>query len=68
MAREYEEYRDVLADLKASFGDKGWIKVSELARYDGSDARTVRRRYSIPPGIDGIDRAVLARRKCMLAH
>lgn len=68
MAKEYEEYRDVLADLREAFGDKAWIKVSELARYDGSDPSTIHKRYNIPKGVDGIDRAVLARRKCALAH
>ena len=68
MAREYDEYRFVLADLKERFEDRSFIGCSELAKAEGCDVRTVKRRYGIPYGQRGIDRAVLARRKCELAH
>ena len=68
MGREYSEYRDVLADIIAHFGDKAWITVDELSKYDGSCAKTIKKRYQIPKGINGINRNVLARRICQLAH
>ena len=68
MAREFEEYRDVLSDLIESFGDKAWITAAELARYDQCCVRTVKKRYGIPNGVDGINRNVLTRRNCRLAH
>lgn len=67
MAREYEEFRFVLADLKETFPNT-WITLGELAAAEGKDPRTIRKRYGIPAGVNGIDRAVLARRKCQLAH
>lgn len=67
MSAEYDEYRYVLEDLKAAFGDRAWIKLGELAAYEGCDPRTTRARYGIPKGAGGIDRSVLARRKCRLA-
>lgn len=63
---EFDEYRYVLAELKEAFGDRAWIKTAELARYEGCDKRTVKARYGIPKGVEGIDRTILARRKCML--
>ena len=68
MAREYPEYRDVLADLIAYFGQGAWIRVKDLAEYDHSDPRSVRKRYGIPKGTDGINRNVLASRICQLSH
>ena len=68
MAREFSEYRDVLADLIETFGDKAWITNAELARYEQCDVRTIKKRYGIPDGVNGINRNVLARRICQLAH
>lgn len=64
---EYAEYRFVYQSLHEHFG-KGWITVKELAAYDGCDPRTAKSRYSIGNGAKGIDIAVLAKRKCALAH
>ena len=64
---EYAEYRLVYQSLKEHFG-KGWLSVIEIAEYDGCDPRTAKKRYSIPKGAKGIDIAVLAKRKCALAH
>lgn len=68
MSREFDEYRFVIADLKETFGERAWITSAELARHEGCDVRTVNKRYGIPKGVNGIDRNVLARRKCLLAH
>ena len=68
MAKEYAEYRDVLADLIKTFGDKAWITIEDLKQYDNSCTRTLKKRYGIPKGINGINRSVLARRICQLAH
>lgn len=68
MAREYDEYRTVLAALIEQFGQGAWIKVADIARYDGSDPRAVKKRYNIPDGVNGININVLARRICQLAH
>lgn len=68
MANEFDEYRWVLRDLNEAFGGRAWITTAELARYEGSDKRTIKKRYGIPNGVNGIDRSVLARRKCRLAH
>ena len=62
------EYRDVLADIIEHFGDKAWLTVDELAKYDGSCAKTIKKRYQIPKGVNGINRNVLARRICLLAR
>lgn len=67
MAREYLEYRDVLADLKETYNDMTFIPCKLLAEKEGCDVRTVKSRYGIPSGQRGIDRAVLARRKCQIA-
>lgn len=67
--REYPEYRFVLEQLNARFGGKGWITLEEIADYDGCCVRTARSRYSIlDKSVKGIDVAVLAHRKCELAH
>lgn len=68
MSRERDDYRVVVEDLKQTFGEKAWITSAELARYEGCDARTVNRRYGIPKGVNGIDRNILARRKCQMAN
>ena len=67
MAREFDEYRLVLESLSESFGNRAWITSAELARYEGCDVRTVNKRYGIPKGANGIDRSILARRKCLMA-
>ena len=67
MAREYDEFRYVLASIKEDFPNT-WVDLGELAKAEGKDPRTIRKRYGIPKGQNGIDRAVLARRKCQLAH
>lgn len=68
MAKEYAEYRDVMQELIEIFGQKTFITSAELARAEGCDPRTVNKRYGIPKEAKGIDRAVLARRKCQMAH
>lgn len=68
MAREYAEYRTVIAYLREIYGDKCWITCAELSKHDGPDVRTIKKLYRIPPGVNGIDIAVLAHRKCELAH
>lgn len=67
MGREYDEFRYVLTSLSEIFPNT-WVTIGELAKAEGKDPRTIRRRYGIPAGQQGIDRAVLARRKCRMAH
>lgn len=68
MSRENENYRDVLEDLKKVFGDdRTFISSVDLARAEGCCVRTVNRRYGIPAGAGGIDRVILAKRKCQMA-
>lgn len=68
MPREYPEYRDVLAALLEAFPGGAMIRISELARYDGIDPRTVRKIYGLPDGTPFIDVHVLARKKCQIAN
>lgn len=67
MSRELPEYRDVVEELIETFGPKIYITFAELGKAEGCDPRTCAKRYGVDPGQKGIDRAVLARRKCMLA-
>ena len=60
---EIDGYREVLADITACLGDKAWLSLTDVAKYDGCDVRTVRRRYGIQG--TGINRALLARKICM---
>lgn len=66
--KEYPEYRLVLENLRHEFGNRNFITVSELARFDGCCARTVVKRYGIKKEAGGIDIAILAHRKCELAN
>ncbi len=47
MSRENENYRDVLENLKATFGEKTFITTGEIAAADGCCPRTARNRYRI---------------------
>ena len=68
MSREHEHYRDVLEELCEVFGaDRTFISSVELAKAEGCCVRTVNSRYGIPSGAGGIDRAILAKRKCQMA-
>lgn len=68
MPREYPEYRDVLSGLLEAFPGGAMIRISELARYDGLNPRTVRKIYGLQDGTQFIDIHVLARKKCQLAN
>lgn len=61
---ESEYFRDVLTDIVNVCGDKGWLTVADICKYDHSDPRTVRKRYGIPPTESGMNRAVFARKIC----
>lgn len=61
---ESEYYRDVLCDIISVCGDKAWLTMKDIAKYDHADVRTVRARYDIPANESGINRAVLARKIC----
>lgn len=69
MGREFDdEYRCVLAGLRETYGyGTDWIKCSQLAKREGN-VDTVKKRYGIPQGVNGIDIYILARRKCHLAR
>ena len=65
MAREYPEERNTVERLWQMFG-KDWITTGEVAKFDGCDPKTVRRRYNIKNG--GISISSLAHLKCQLAR
>lgn len=65
---EFPEYRMIFADLTERFGQGAWLTVKQIAEYDGSDPRTVRKRYRIPRNTHGLNKAQLARRICELAR
>ena len=65
---ELPGYREVYADLTARFGQGAWITLNQVAEYDHSDPRTVRKRYGIQKGARGINKASLARKICELAR
>ena len=65
--RTQHEYYDVMEELIQIFGNKTFITFAELGRAEGCDPRTAAKRYGAPPGAKGIDRAILARRKCDMA-
>lgn len=65
---EPKGYRDVMADLIAAFGQGAWITLAQMAEYDHCDVRTVRKRYGIPKGVKGMNRAILARKICELGN
>ena len=44
------------------------MTVKEISEYDGCDPRTVRKRYGIQKGVNGLDIAILAKKKCELAR
>lgn len=65
---EYNDYRDVLRDLSETFGkDRIWISAKELAESEGVCVRTIKSRYQIPTGVNGISKTILAKRMCELA-
>ena len=66
--KEYDEFRFVLEDLKETYGDNPMIRCIDICRAEHTTIKTVKSRYGIPKGARAIDRAVLARRKCQLAH
>ena len=65
MAKEYPEERNTTERLWAMY-QKDWITTSEVARFDGCDPKTARRRYGIKNG--GISISSLAHLKCQLAR
>lgn len=67
MMAEHKAYRLVLENLYQHFGH-GFITVAEIAKYEGCDPRTVRKRYDISKKVNGIDIAILATKKCELAR
>lgn len=66
MAREYEEYRDVLQELLAFTNGRHNMSCRELAEYDGVNIKTAKKRYGVPT--EGIDVCIVAKRKCRMAH
>ena len=65
---ELPGYREVYSDLTERFGQGAWISIKEVAEYDKADPRTVCKRYGIPKGTKGINKAILARRICELTR
>lgn len=62
---EYPEERLLIQQLWERF-NKDWIKIKEIAEFDGCSVQTVRRRYGITSG--GISIVCLAHKKCQLAR
>ena len=63
MPREPEYCREIMADLLAFTGGRRRLSVSEVAKFEGRDRRTVQKAYQIDPKM-GIDALVLAKRMC----
>lgn len=62
---EFPEERLLIQQLWERF-NKDWIKVKEIAEFDGCSVQTVRRRYGITTG--GMSICTLAHLKCMKAR
>ena len=45
MSREKEGFRDNLERIDAAFPDKELLTVTDIAKFEGSDRGTVRKRY-----------------------
>lgn len=63
MPKEPEFCRDLMEDILKFTGGRRRLSVSEVARFDGRDRRTVQRCYQIDPK-KGIDALVLAKKMC----
>ena len=64
MAREKENYRDMLARLAAIFPDRAALTRAEVASALGVSSRTVARRVRWPKGMPVIGVTDLARQIC----
>ena len=64
MAREPEYCRDLMADILKFTGGRRHLSVSDVARFEGRDRRTVQKCYQIDPK-KGIDALVLAKKMCV---
>ncbi|MBE7018208.1 MAG: hypothetical protein E7420_08720 [Ruminococcaceae bacterium] len=63
MPKEPEFCRDLMEDILKFTGGRRRLSVSEVARFEGRDRRTVQRCYQIDPK-KGIDALVLAKKMC----
>ena len=63
MTREPEYCRDLMEDILKFTGGRRRLSVSEVAKFEGRDRRTVQKCYQIDPKL-GIDALVLAKRMC----
>ena len=63
MPREPEYCREIMADILEFTGGKRRLSVTDVARFEGSDPRTAKKRYSIDPA-KGIDALILAKKMC----
>ena len=63
MPKEPEFCRDLMEDILKFTGGRRRLSVSEVARFEGRDRRTVQRCYEINPK-KGIDALVLAKKMC----
>ena len=64
MAREYEEYRDVLARLLQNYGNADEINLAEYARRNNTTTPTLRKKYNLPPKVKSVDITLFARQIC----
>lgn len=61
--REAEGYREMVADLRAFFGENhNLLSPKDVAKYCGRDVRTIKKNYKIPKV--GITIPMLARQMC----
>ena len=63
MPKEPEYCRDLMAEILDFTGGKRRLSIAQVARFEGSDRRTVQKRYSIDPA-KGIDALILAKKMC----
>lgn len=59
---EDKDYRNVLADLRSFFDNRGIVTASDVAAYSGLCRQTAAKRFEIPR--NGIALPILARKIC----
>lgn len=64
MPRERQDYRDILEDILAFTGGKRMLCISDVVRYTGHSAKTVKKKW--PEFKEGVTAPTLARALCRL--
>jgi hypothetical protein len=64
MAREYPEYRNVIEDLRAQYGNVEVIKLADFAERNRIAVSTLRRMYNLPARCHFVGIVPLAHKIC----